>query len=116
MKASRFKINKGLENYKISQSFKYIGDDYWDWSVWIDANKEDIENIEYVTYNLHHTFINPVRVIRDRESKFKLETSGWGTFTIYAVLSFTNNTIIQLEHELELDYPKRVIKSIKKKK
>ncbi|WP_291131693.1 pYEATS domain-containing protein [Flavobacterium sp. UBA7682] len=115
MKATRFKINKGFENYNISQSYEYIGDDYWDWAVWIEAKKEDLEKIEFVTYNLHHTFINPVRVIKDRESKFKLETSGWGTFTIYAILTFTNNTIIQLEHELELEYPKKTLKSTKKK-
>lgn len=114
MKATRLKINKGSESYSVSQSYEYIGDDYWDWAVWIDASKEDLDKIEYVTYNLHHTFLKPVRIITNRKSKFKLETSGWGTFTIYAILSLKNDTIIQLQHKLILKYPEKELRISKK--
>lgn len=114
MKATRFKISKDFGNYNISQSYEYTGDDYWDWAVWIDASKEDLDKIAYVTYNLHHTFIKPVRVIKNRKTKFKLETSGWGTFTIYAIITLKNNTIIQLQHKLVLKYPEKVLKVAKK--
>lgn len=105
MKATKFILNKEYKNYKISQSYKYIGDDYWDWEIWIDAMKEDLEKIDFVIYNLHQTFIDPVRIVKNKKTKFKLETSGWGTFTIYAIITFTDKTVIHLEHDLELEYP-----------
>ena len=54
-----------------------------------------------MVYTLHSTFRNPVRKVSDRESKFRLETEGWGTFTIYAKVVLKNKEEIPLEHELE---------------
>jgi transcription initiation factor IIF auxiliary subunit len=92
-------------NYKIAQNFKYEGVDWWSWWVWIEGNKNDLDKIAHVVYTLHPTFPKPVRTISDRESKFRLETVGWGTFTIYARLVLKNKEEIALEHELNLEYP-----------
>lgn len=91
--------------YKIEQGFKYQGDDWWDWWLWIEGNKTDLDAIDFVVYTLHSTFINPVRKIRNRESKFRLETEGWGTFTTYAKVVLKNKREIFLEHKLHLEYP-----------
>jgi len=91
--------------YKISQDCKYKGDDYWGWSVWIDAAAEELDKIEYVTYVLHPTFTPPIQKVEDRASHFKLKASGWGTFTLYAKLQMKDGSEIHLEHELELFYP-----------
>jgi transcription initiation factor IIF auxiliary subunit len=101
------KINKHIssDKYKIAQEEKYIGDDCWEWAVWIEANDNALDKIDNVLYNLHYTFPEPVRIIKTRENKFKLETSGWGTFTIYARVNFKDSTVLELEHELELHYP-----------
>jgi transcription initiation factor IIF auxiliary subunit len=92
-------------NYKIAQDFKYEGDDWWTWWVWIEGSKNDLDLVDYVIYTLHSTFRNPVRKITNRESKFRLETEGWGTFTIYAKVVLKNKEEIPLEHELNLEYP-----------
>ena len=91
--------------YKIAQDFKYEGDDWWSWWIWIEGTSADLDMIDHIIYTLHSTFPKPVRIINDRKSKFKLETEGWGTFTIYAKVVLKDKTEIQLEHELYLDYP-----------
>lgn len=87
LKFEKVNINKTLrKNYRVEQSYKYLGDDYWDWSVWIESDDEsELSKISSVTYHLHNTFPNPVRSIKNRRSKFRLNTAGWGTFTIYLV-------------------------------
>ncbi len=95
-------INAG---YKIAQDFKYEGSDWWSWWIWIEGSKEDLDLVDHVIYTLHSTFRNPVRKINDRESKFKLETEGWGTFLIYAKVVLKNKREISLTHDLTLEYP-----------
>lgn len=92
-------------NYKVVQSSKYEGDDWWKWSVWIDANENELNKIDNVIYNLHFTFNDPVKVVKTRSNKFKLDSSGWGIFTIYVRINFKDETVIDLEHELALEYP-----------
>jgi transcription initiation factor IIF auxiliary subunit len=94
-----------MKKYKIKQDYTYEGNDWWQWSVWLDAKDEYLDQIESVTYTLHSSFHNPVRKITTRENKFKLESDGWGTFTIYILLELKNKDKIKLEHELELEYP-----------
>lgn len=105
MQIKNTKKHESNDSYKINQSHKYTGDDYWDWSVWIESSETGLDNIDNVIYNLHYTFIEPVRVIKTRTNKFKLEASGWGTFTIYAIINFKDSSILELDHELELYYP-----------
>jgi transcription initiation factor IIF auxiliary subunit len=89
----------------IKQGFKYEGDDYWSWWVWLDGSPGELNNVSSVTYTLHRTFPNPVRTITDRASKFKLETAGWGVFQIKATARLSNGSLERLTHYLELEYP-----------
>lgn len=98
------KQHKRDGNYKVVQSSKYEGDDWWSWSVWVDATEKDLDKIENVIYNLHFTFNDPVRIIKTRKNKFRLDSSGWGTFVIYVRINFKDETVIDLEHNLELFY------------
>jgi len=90
---------------KLEQDYEYKGGDWWEWAVWIDAPDEELDAIEYVEYVLHSTFSKPVREISDRSTKFRLETAGWGCFTIYAKAFLKNGGIVEMEHELSLAYP-----------
>jgi transcription initiation factor IIF auxiliary subunit len=90
---------------KIAQDSTYIGDDYWKWSVWIKGPAKELDQVESVTYNLHPTFRNPVRRVDSRENNFRLDTSGWGTFTLYATLLRTSGKTERLSHDLDLRYP-----------
>lgn len=90
---------------QIAQSEKYKDNDWWDWAVWIDGTDEELNTIKDVVYTLHPTFYDPVRKVSNRRSKFKLETSGWGTFTIRANVVLKDGKNLPLKHELSLHYP-----------
>jgi transcription initiation factor TFIID/TFIIF subunit len=90
----------------LAQDSEYAGNDYWKWSVWLDGSADELDAVDHVVYTLHPSFANPVRTIADRSTRFRLETAGWGTFTIYArVVPADGGPEQHLEHELELYYP-----------
>ncbi|CAN5823459.1 hypothetical protein BH20ACI4_BH20ACI4_03560 [soil metagenome] len=91
--------------YELAQDFEYKGDDWWEWSVRVDASEDELNKIKFVEYTLHPTFPNPVRIVKDRKTKFRLESAGWGIFTIYAQAVLQDGKKVNLEHELELLYP-----------
>lgn len=92
-------------NVEIKQGFEYQGNDYWKWWVWIEGPEHDLDQIDQVVYTLHRTFPDPVRTVRDRSSKFRLDTAGWGVFRIHAKVLFKIGGEIKLSHDLELEYP-----------
>lgn len=74
-------------------------------NVWLDGSPEELDQIDHVMYILHPTFQKPVREIRDRASRFRLETAGWGTFTILAKTFYKDGRELVLKHDLKLLYP-----------
>ena len=102
---SSVRMNTSGRHYKLSQGSEYMGDDYWKWWIFVEGSDNDLDRIENVVYNLHYTFVDPVRTISTRENNFRLETSGWGVFPVYARINFKDHTVLEMEHELELYYP-----------
>ena len=90
---------------KIAQDQRYEGNDWWSWSVWIEAPDGELQQVEKVVWKLHPTFPNPTREITTPGTKFRLETSGWGTFRVHADVVQHNGMVRTLSHELELYYP-----------
>lgn len=90
---------------KIAQDQHYEGQDWWKWSVWIEAPEAELNEIEKVVWQLHPTFPNPVRECTNRGENFRLATAGWGTFRVHAEVFKTNGQRLKLSHELELYYP-----------
>ena len=89
----------------IQQSQQYVGHQRWRWSVWLSGSSEELASIDYVVYILHPTFNTPVRRVDDRTTNFRLEASGWGTFTIHAKVIHHDGREATLDHELVLLYP-----------
>ena len=90
---------------QICQSEQYIDDNWWQWSVWLDAPPEKLDAVESVEWRLHPSFPNPVRRVTDRSTKFRLETGGWGVFMIHASVQLKDGTTERLRHYLELRLP-----------
>ena len=90
---------------RIEQGFKYQGDDYWDWWIWIEGAQEELDQIDRVIYILHPTFPSPVREVNDRSTKFRLKTAGWGVFLIRATVKHRDGKETPLQHYLRLEYP-----------
>ena len=87
----------------LKQHAAYKGNNWWEWSVWVEGEKEDLKRIEFVEYTLHPTFPDPVRRVINIGSKFRLNASGWGGFTIRALVVTKSGEKKTLRHNLQLD-------------
>jgi len=89
----------------IRQSQHYVGDNWWNWSVWIEGASGEIEAITSVEWRLHPSFSNPIRLVTDKTTNFRLDTAGWGVFLIHASIQLESGQTEKLQHYLELHYP-----------
>jgi predicted acylesterase/phospholipase RssA len=90
---------------KVAQESSYLGDDTWEWAVWLEGTEDDLNNIDRVVYTLHRSFPNPVRSVTNREDNFRLSATGWGTFRMYVEVIYRDGTRFPIEHDLQLLYP-----------
>jgi transcription initiation factor IIF auxiliary subunit len=90
---------------RIEQGFRYRGEDYWDWWIWIEGPPEELDGVDRVVYILHPTFPSPVQEVKNRASKFRLQTAGWGVFLIRATVKHKDGRKTLLKHFLQLEYP-----------
>ena len=96
------------DEFTVQQWEKYEGEggeDWWKWAVWLEGSDDALDRVEFVEWALHPTFPNPVRRTRDRSTKFRLETGGWGVFHIVARVRLNDGTQVKLLHRLSLHYP-----------
>lgn len=91
--------------YAIEQSETYLGNDRWEWAVWIQATPANLKQLVEVTWILHPTFSPSTITVRDHEAHFRLDTSGWGTFLLHAKLQPRHGSPFELSHMLKLSYP-----------
>ena len=87
---------------QIKQQTVPKGKDWWEWSVWLDGEKKQLDAIDDVVYTLHPTFPNPVVRVANRKTGFRLDSSGWGEFTIYLQINKKDGSTTKQEHYLEL--------------
>lgn len=98
-----------LNSYSMWTEKKYE-DDWYDWCVFVDEDLEVINTIRSVEYTLHPTFPNPVRVIKDKTSRFVLFSSGWGGFRIKVRIDYENGSSLKTSFSLQLlrdNWPKK---------
>jgi len=91
--------------YQIKQSKKQDPniENYWKWSVWLEATDEDLAKVKEVEYILHPTFPNRIRFSRSLKNNFKLQSKGWGEFTIYIkIYTIERDEPYFLNHDLIL--------------
>ena len=92
-------------SYHIKQDYQYVGHDFWTWRAWIESDERSLDGIVAVEGILHPTFSTLRIVSSDRASRFLLETAGWGTFELCAVLRLTNSEVKSITYQLVLEYP-----------
>src|SRR5688572_21038500 len=54
----------------LRQNSEYRGQNWWNWSLWIEAPPAVLNDIEYVNYKLHSTFTDPVQHRSNPQEKF----------------------------------------------
>lgn len=85
----------------VKNTSSYLGAGRWDWTIFVDADPNTLEQIECVEYILHPTFPDPVRkVCNQAKTKFAYSTNGWGTFTVKVHIRYNDSRVETLEHPL----------------
>jgi transcription initiation factor IIF auxiliary subunit len=83
---------------------RYVGENRWDWTVFIVSDEKTLGEVGCVEYTLHPTFPNPVRKVCDRGSVpgrgFFLSSNGWGTFGVGVKVIFRDGNVTNLKHQL----------------
>jgi transcription initiation factor IIF auxiliary subunit len=87
---------------RIKHGSEQEGNDWWRMWMWLEGSKEELDQIDHVVYALDPTFPNPVRTVKDRESKFRLDTSGAGEFRIHAKAVTKDGMNIPIKYDLKL--------------
>ncbi len=89
---------------QIQQSSEQVKSDKWRWSIWLSGDEEELEQVERVVYHLHPTFAKPVVERTDRATGFRLDATGWGTFTVKVEVFRKNQSEPEyLKHRLRFD-------------
>ncbi|MEW5800777.1 MAG: M4 family metallopeptidase [bacterium] len=96
-------VDNGSQEISTANTSTYIGDGWWDWTVFIAAPTQVLNQIDCVEYTLHPSFDPPqvsVCNIGDPSYPFGLNANGWGTFLIYIEITFKDGSSCNLEHML----------------
>jgi hypothetical protein len=88
---------------------KYIGNNRWEWTVFVKASQDTVAKIHCVEYLLHPTFPNRDRMVCERgqtaDQPFPLTGNGWGGFDIPVKVIFNDGHSESMTHHLRFDAP-----------
>jgi transcription initiation factor IIF auxiliary subunit len=76
-----------------------------EWLVFVDEPAEVLDQIVAVEYRLHESFPDPVRVIEERETRFALQSAGWGEFLIIITVHLADGREVHARYALDLSQP-----------
>jgi transcription initiation factor IIF auxiliary subunit len=83
---------------------KPMGNNRWEWTVFVKGDAETISKISCVEYELHETFPDRLRRVCERGSgpdhAFPLTASGWGTFDIPVTIYYADGRTEKLTYHL----------------
>ncbi|MGQ9447344.1 pYEATS domain-containing protein [Xanthomonas citri pv. bilvae] len=89
-----------LHRYTRAKSLDKNGRRYYRLNIWVESDGIDLGTVNSITYHLHETFENPVRVVSDHLTAFALDTGAWGSFLLFADVSFKDGTVWRIERYL----------------
>jgi transcription initiation factor IIF auxiliary subunit len=81
--------------------------EFFRWRVFVDESPDVLSQIKEVEYLLHPTFPEPQQVRSSPETKFSLETSGWGEFPIRITIRYKDGREEHTKYSLILDPSKK---------
>jgi len=104
------RIRRAGIHLRTRQRSKYVGDDrsdpnedWYEWSVWLDGPKRQLDQVQEVTYHLHRSFEEGREwATCDRGSGFRLEREGYGGFEIRLAVEFRDGRRVTMYHDLLL--------------
>jgi transcription initiation factor IIF auxiliary subunit len=89
---------------KVKNNFKKLGDNQYSWTIWIEGTKEELDQIEYVSYFLHETFSIRRIVSTNVSEKFARTVMGWGEFLLKVEATMKSGRVKHAELWLDLGF------------
>ncbi len=93
---------EGKIKYK---KFSSSGKEHYHLGIWVEANSEDLDRIEQVTYTLHPSFKRQERVSTNRKNKFSITIWTWGMFDISVAIELKDGSTEQIDFFLSFQLP-----------
>lgn len=84
----------------VEQTSNQVSERRWEWAIWLVGSDDELDEVEKVVYHLHPTFSQPVVEVSDRDTSFRFETSGWGTFVIKVQVIKKDGDEVMMRHRL----------------
>jgi transcription initiation factor IIF auxiliary subunit len=87
------------------KKFLEKGKEHYNLGLWIDGAERELDQINYVEYELHPTFKNRVRKSTNRKNSFSITFWTWGMFDININIHMHSGQVISLIHKLKYSLP-----------
>lgn len=87
---------------KLSNTYKKIRENWYSWTISIVGSKEELDQIKYVTYQLHKSFPRTRIISKDVSKNFKKTLHGWGEFLLKAEAQMKNGDVKSADLWLDL--------------
>lgn len=103
--AGSFQLGRAQE-IEVLNTSRYLGDKRWEWTIFLQAPTQLLQDIRCVEYRLHPTFRNPVQNVcnpGDPKYPFGYTAVGWGVFEIPVKITFKNGRFRYLSHMLSFE-------------
>jgi hypothetical protein len=78
------------ESLSLTNTARYIGNGRWEWTAFITGPPNYLQNINSVTYYLHHTFSPNIYTGNKNQQGHPITMTGWGTFEVRARVVFND--------------------------
>ena len=91
-----------FDNYARQTAALSSGRHAYQWRVFLDEPPAVLDTIAEVQYLLHPTFPEPLQVRKDPSTKFAIEGSGWGQFTILITIRYKDGRTEKSSYPLDL--------------
>jgi hypothetical protein len=91
-----------FDNYAQQTEALSSGRHAYKWRVFLNEPPSILDTIAEVQYLLHPTFSEPLQVRKDPSTKFALEASGWGQFTMLITVRYNDGRIEKSSYRLDL--------------
>lgn len=97
----------------VEQTSNRISKYTWNWEIFLKGEAKELDRIENVRYTVSSAFEDPIQLIEDRASGFKIKCSGMGAHLIYFSIKLKGKEerIIETIH-LNFDHPVEKILNI----
>ena len=87
------------------KKFSKTGREHYHLGVWVDGSERDLDQIDYVEYELHPTFTNRLRKSKNRKNNFSVTFWTWGMFDIEVRVHTHSGEAETFTHRLEYSLP-----------